>query len=138
MVHPILHRGLQRAGRVRHDVELCMLKICAVNTDARAARALARHTVAFSATLGHYDIVLDPMGFTDAARAIRSAMRRNDIPGMLNAVTDDMVAALTVAGTPDEVRRQLGQFAGLVDTVILCSPFFAVGPEEGKANHQAL
>jgi alkanesulfonate monooxygenase SsuD/methylene tetrahydromethanopterin reductase-like flavin-dependent oxidoreductase (luciferase family) len=34
VVHPNLHRGLQRAGRSRHDVELCMLKICAVNTDA--------------------------------------------------------------------------------------------------------
>ena len=138
VVHPHLQRGLQRAGRVRHDVELCMLKICAVNTDARAARALARHTVAFSATLGHYDIVLDPMGFTDAARAIRAVLHRNDIPGMLSAVTDEMVAALAVAGTPDEVRHQLGQFEGLVDTVILCSPFFAVDPEEVKANHQAL
>jgi len=138
VVYPNLHRGLQRAGRARHDVELCMLKICAVNPDARAARALARSAVAFTASLDYYDIVLDPMGFTDAARAIRAAMRRNDIAGMLSAVTDEMVAALTVAGTPDEVRRQLGQFAGLVDTVILCSPYFAGGPEDVKANHQAM
>jgi alkanesulfonate monooxygenase SsuD/methylene tetrahydromethanopterin reductase-like flavin-dependent oxidoreductase (luciferase family) len=78
------------------------------------------------------------MGFTDAARAIRAALARNDIPGMLSAVTDEMVAALTVAGTPDEVRRQLGQFAGLVDTVILCSPYFAGDLEAVQANHQAM
>jgi alkanesulfonate monooxygenase SsuD/methylene tetrahydromethanopterin reductase-like flavin-dependent oxidoreductase (luciferase family) len=78
------------------------------------------------------------MGFTEAALAIRSAMRRNDIAGMISAVTDEMVEALTVAGTPDDVRRQLGQFDGLVDTVILCSPFFAVGTAEVKANHQAM
>ena len=98
VVHPNLQRGLQRAGRKRQDVELCMLKICAVNNDAMAARALARHAVAFTATLVYYDIVLDPMGFTEAARAIRAAMRRHDIPGMLSAVTDEMVAALTIAG----------------------------------------
>jgi probable F420-dependent oxidoreductase len=138
VVHPNLQRGLQRAGRVRQDVELCALKICAVNNNARAARALARHAVAFNATLVYYDIVLDPMGFTEVALAIRSAMSRNDIPGMISAVTDEMVEALTVAGTPDDVRRQLGQFDGLVDTVILCSPYFAVGPEEVKANHQAM
>jgi alkanesulfonate monooxygenase SsuD/methylene tetrahydromethanopterin reductase-like flavin-dependent oxidoreductase (luciferase family) len=138
VVHPNLQRGLQRAGRMRHDVELCTLKICAVNSDARAARALARHAVAFNATLVHYDIVLVPIGFTAAALAIRSAMSRYDIPGMISAVTDEMVEALTVAGTPDDVRRQLGQFDGLVDTVILCSPYFAVGPEEVKANHQAM
>jgi len=138
VVHPNLQRGLQRAGRVRQDVELCTIKICAVHNDARTARALARHAVAFYATLVYYDIVLVPMGFTEAALAIRSAMSRNDIPGMISAVTDEMVEALTVAGTPDDVRRQLGQFDGLVDTVILYGPYFAVGTEEVKANHQAM
>jgi len=138
VVHPNLQRGLQRAGRVRQDVELCTIKICAVHQDARAARALARHAVAFYATLAYYDIVLAPLGFTEAALAIRSAMSRHDIPGMLNAVTEEMVEALTVAGTPDEVRRQLGQFDGLVDTVILYGPYFAVGPEAVKTNHQGI
>ena len=78
------------------------------------------------------------MGFTEAALAIRSAMSHNDIPGMISAVTDEMVEALTVAGTPDDVRRQLSQFDGLVDTVILYGPYFAVGTEEVKANHQAM
>lgn len=138
VVHPNLQRGLQRAGRGRHDVELCTIKICAVHNDAKTARALARHAVAFYTTLAYYDIVLAPMGFTDAALAIRAAMGRNDIPGMISAVTDEMVEALTVAGTPDDVRRQLSQFAGLVDTVILYGPYFAVSPEAVKANHQAM
>jgi hypothetical protein len=36
------------------------------------------------------------------------------------------------------VHRQLGKFDGLVDTMILYSPYFAVGVEEAKANHQAM
>src|SRR5262249_746512 len=106
--------------------------------DAHTARALARHAIAFYATLAYYDIVLTPMGFTEAALAIRAAMSRHDIPGMINAVTDAMVEALAVAGTPDEVRRQLAQFDGLVDTVILYGPYFAVDSEAVKANHQAM
>jgi alkanesulfonate monooxygenase SsuD/methylene tetrahydromethanopterin reductase-like flavin-dependent oxidoreductase (luciferase family) len=65
-------------------------------------------------------------------------MGRNDIPGMISAVTDEMVKALTVAGTPDDVPSQLGQFDGLVDTVILYGPYFAVGADAVKANHQAM
>jgi len=118
VVHPNLQQGLERAKRSRQSVELCALKICAVSKDARAARALARHAVAFYTTLPYYDIVLEPMGFTAAAVAIRAAFSRQDIPGMLHAVTDEMVEALAVAGTPDDVHRQLGQFEGLVDTMI--------------------
>src|SRR5215468_9047127 len=67
VVHPNLQQGLDRAGRIRQDVELCTIKICAVHRDARTARALARHGVAFYTTLPYYDIVLTPMGFTEEA-----------------------------------------------------------------------
>jgi len=45
------------------------------------------------------------MEFAEAARVIRAAFCRNDIAGMLSAITDEMVEALAVAGTPDDVRR---------------------------------
>jgi probable F420-dependent oxidoreductase len=138
VVHPHLQQGLERAGRSRQSVELCGMKICAVSTNAQEARALARHAIAFYTTLPYYDIVLEPMGFAGAAHAIRAAVSHQDIPAMLNAVTDEMVEALAVAGTPDDVHRQLGKFDGLVDTMILYSPYFAVGVEEAKANHQAM
>lgn len=138
VVYPNLQRALDRTGRTRHEVELCAVKQCAVSTDAREARALARHAIAFYATIPYYDIVLEPMGFAEAARVIRAAFSRNDIAGMLRAVTDEMVAALAVAGTPDEVRRQLRQFDGLVDTMLLSCPYFAVGTDEAKANHHAM
>lgn len=138
VVHPNLQQGMARAGRSRQEVELCGVKICAVNKDPREARALARHAIAFYTTIPYYDIVLEPMGFGEAARAIRAALSRQDIPGMLRAVTEEMVDALALAGTPDDVRRQVGQFDGLVDTMLLSCPYFAVEAEEAKANHQAM
>jgi len=82
--------------------------------------------------------VLDPMGFTGAKLSIRSAMTRGDVQGALNAVTDEMIDALVLAGTPDDVHKQLEKFEGLFDTLILLSPFFGVDPEETRANHRSM
>ncbi len=119
-------------------MEVCVTKICAVNQDAGQARTLARHAVAFYSTLPYYSIVLDPMGFAEEKLVIGEAMSRGDIPSMLDAVTDEMVDALALAGTPDDVHRQLEGFDGLVDTVLLYCPHFAVEPAETKANHDAM
>ena len=138
VVHPNLKKGMDAAGRSPKEVEVCVTKICAVNRDARQARALARHAVAFYSTLPYYSIVLDPMGFAEEKMAIGEAMSRGDIPAMLNAVTDEMVDALALAGTADDVHRQLEGFDGLVDTVLLFCPHLAVEPEDTKANHEAM
>lgn len=138
VVHPNLQKGLAATQRSRDRFELCGLKVCAVNKDVRAARALARHSIAFSSSLPYFDIVLDPMGFTEAKLQIRAARARNDVPGMINAVTEEMIDALVLAGTPDDVHRQVAQFDGLFDTLLLLCPFFGVDPEESRANHHAI
>lgn len=138
VVHPNLKRGLDSSGRSLEDVEICAIKCCAVNKDARQARQLSRHIIAFYATLPYFDIVLDPMGFTEAKLAIQDAMSRGDIPAMLAAVTEEMIDALVLAGTPDDVRRQLRAFDGLFETTLLFCPFFAVEPDVTRANHEAM
>jgi alkanesulfonate monooxygenase SsuD/methylene tetrahydromethanopterin reductase-like flavin-dependent oxidoreductase (luciferase family) len=138
VVHSNIQKGLATAGRSRESFELCAFKVCAVNTDVQAARRLARHAIVFSSSLPYFDIVLDPMGFTAAKLQIRDAMGRQDLSTALNAVTEDMVDALVLAGTVDDVHRQVAAFDGLFDTLILLSPFFGVEPEEAKANHRAM
>jgi stage V sporulation protein SpoVS len=138
IVHPNLAKGLARANREKGAVEVCTVGICAVNQDAARARDLARHGIAFYATLPYYDIVLRPLGFDTDVKAIRDAFGRLDFPGMFKAVTDDMVAALALAGTPDDGRRQRKRFDGLADSVLLYSPYFGVSREETRANHAAI
>lgn len=60
------------------------------------------------------------------------------IPGMLSAVTDSMVDTLILAGTPDDVHRQVQAYARLLDTMLLYCPYFTVGLEETLANHAAM
>ena len=138
IVHPNLAKGLGRANREKSSVEVCAMRICSVNSDVARARDLARHGIAFYATFPYYDIVLSPLGFDAEVEAIRDSFNRRDIPAMFNAVTDDMVAALALAGTPDDVRRRLGEFDGLADSVVLYSPYFGVSREETRANHAAM
>lgn len=138
VVHPSIKAGMSRSGRDAKGFEFCTLKVCAVNADRRRARDLARHTIAFYSTLPYFDIVLDPAGFGAPKQKIRAAFARGDIPAMLKEVTEDMVDALVLAGTADEVRAQAKRFEGLIDTLILYSPTFAVEADEAKANHEAI
>jgi hypothetical protein len=56
---------------------------------------------------------------------------------MLNAVTEEMIDALVVAGAPDDVHRQLEPWEGLYDLLLYCPPHFA-DPTEMQANHEAM
>lgn len=138
VVRPQVRRGLERAGRSGDPFEFTTLKVCGVDADRSAARERARHTIAFYSTLPYFDVVLDPAGFTDAKLRIREAFARGDVPAMLREVTEEMVDELALAGTADEVREQARRYEGLVDTLILYSPTFAIGPDEQRANHEAM
>lgn len=139
VVHPNLKKGAARAGRsLDSNYEICAIKPCAVNKDRKQARELGKHVIAFYATLPYFDAVLDPAGFYEPKMKIREAMQRNDIRGMLDNVTEDMVDTLVLAGTADDVRRQLKEFDGLFETTLLFTPFFFVDPAETKANHAAM
>ena len=138
IVHPRIAAGMARAGRAGAPFEIAALKACTVHEDRKRARALARHAIAFYATLDYFDVVLDPAGFAEQKERIRAAHARNDLSAMLDAVTEDMIDALVLAGTAAEVRAQLAPFEGLIDTVILTCPSFPGDPEETRANHEAM
>ena len=138
VVHPNLKKGFGQSGRDKGSFEICAVKCCAVDNNRKQARALARHAVAFYSTLPYFDVVLDPMGFTEEKLTIRDAMARNDVPTVLDAVTEDMIDALVLAGTPDDVRKQLAAFEGLFDTLILLSPSFAADQQEVHDNNAAM
>ncbi len=138
IVHPNIKAGLDRAGRSASSLELCSLKVCSVDKDRARARRNARNPIAFYANLPYFDQVLDPAGFEKPKRAIRAAMARNDVDGARDLVTEEMIDALVLAGTPDEVRGQLDKFEGLFETVLLYCPMPWMAPEDSKANHLAM
>ncbi len=138
IVHPAVKEGLSRAGRDPSSFEHCAVKICSVDKDRARARQRARPCVAFYTRLPYFDQVLDPAGFTREKLAIREAWARADVAAMAELVTEDMIDALALAGTPDDVRGQLDRFEGLFETILLYCPNPFVEREESLANHEAM
>ena len=138
IVHPMVREGLASAGRDPSTFEHCAVKICSVDSDRGRARQRARPCIAFYSRLPYFDQVLDPAGFTREKLAIREAWSRADVAAMTALVTDDMIDALALVGTPDEVRGQLDRFEGLFETVLLYCPNPFIERAESLANHAAM
>lgn len=122
VVRPALARGAERAGRAEPPPVAGYLTCC-VGEDGEHARMAARGVIAFNSTVSTYRPVLSHHGFDAEADRIRAAWERGDFAGMAAAVSDDMLEAIAVAGTPDEVRRQYEERrAGLFERTLLWTP----------------
>jgi probable F420-dependent oxidoreductase len=137
-VLPAVADGLARAGKARADFDLASCIIVSVSRDREQARQEARQQIAFYATVRTYDLLLDSSGFTREKDALRQAFRTMDIGGMAAAVSDEMLAQTAIAGTPDDCRRQLEAYDGLVDTAMLYAPTFGVDPQRVSENHRLI
>ncbi|ROO87894.1 alkanesulfonate monooxygenase SsuD/methylene tetrahydromethanopterin reductase-like flavin-dependent oxidoreductase (luciferase family) [Actinocorallia herbida] len=84
--------------------------ITAVDDEApeRAIRD-ARRMVGFYLTVKTYDPYVEHHGWTEEVERQRDAFRKGDIDGMAAAVTDEMLAEITVCGTTAEARAQLAK-----------------------------
>lgn len=122
VVRPALARGAERAGRAAPP-PIAGYVTCVAGEDSEAARAAARGVVAFNSTVSTYRPILSHHGFDEQADRIRAAWEERDWGGMAAAVTDEMLDAIAIAGTPDEVRSQYEQRReGLFERALLWTP----------------
>jgi alkanesulfonate monooxygenase SsuD/methylene tetrahydromethanopterin reductase-like flavin-dependent oxidoreductase (luciferase family) len=123
VVRPALARGAERAGRDAPP-PIAGYVTCWVDEDGDAARQAARAVIAFNSTVATYRPVLAHHGFDSDADRIREAWKRGDPEAMSAAVSDEMLEAIAVAGTPDEVRAQFARRrADLFERSLLWTPF---------------
>ena len=111
-------------------VETAAFVSTSVAADARDARAAARPPVAFIAA-GAPDPVLERHDIDrEAAHAIGDRIGAGDYEAAFEAVTDAMLDAFAVAGTPAEVGRQFEAILEHVDGLVAASP---LGPNRPAA-----
>ncbi len=118
--------------------ELAPYVICSVSEDREQARQEVRAQIAFYYTTRLYHSVLDVHGWRDIGESISAAFRKMDFKAMEAAVTDEMIDAIAVAGTPDEVRDRIAQWDGLSDHLLLYSPSVGMKPERVQENLAAI
>jgi probable F420-dependent oxidoreductase len=135
---PAMALGLQRSGRRRQDFHFCAAALCAIGRDARDARRAAAASIAHYATVTAFEPVFLSHGFEAPLQAIHEAFLRGDTGAMIAAVSQEMVDAFAVAGTPDLVRKRVGIYGELADSVALSWPEHFLPRDEVEAYREAV
>ena len=74
----------------------------------------------------------------EVGQKCRAALRSFDVKAMAEAVPDELVEEIAIAGTPDEARQRLGQWKDLTERPLLYAPTVGVPPARLQANLEAM
>jgi 5,10-methylenetetrahydromethanopterin reductase len=113
--------GARRAGRAADAVDVASLIPCAVADTTAAARDAMRPAVGlYAGFFPRYNRLLAEAGFGDAVRAIKEAFDRGGGEAAAKLVPDELIDAVTLAGTPDACRERLAAYrrAGLALPIV--------------------
>ena len=120
VVHPNLEAGAARAGRPKPEVAALLL--CSVSEDREEAIRRARINV------GNYICFpgADPMvQFNGVEQARNKVLEKlfTDGPSAFDLLPEEVVKRFAICGTPEEGRAQLSEYEGLLDHIVLHTPY---------------
>ena len=118
---PAVERGAARAGRSLTDVEIAFpLMAIVADSDEQLARGreAMRPRLAFYGSTPAYRVILDMHGWGDLQPELNRLSKSGDWTTMSSLITDEMVDAFSVRGTPDEIGpRVRARYGDLVQRV---------------------
>jgi probable F420-dependent oxidoreductase len=109
-VLPALEKGFAAAGGKREGFGISCQTIVMMGSDdeqIRQARSKARGQISFYGSTPAYALVLDHMGVGDLHPELNRLSKQGKWLDMMALVTDDMLDAIGVSGTPAEVGAKL-------------------------------
>jgi probable F420-dependent oxidoreductase len=137
-VLPEIRAGLESSGRERKEFAAASIITCAVSRDRKRAMEAARATIAFYGTVRTYEPPFRLHGFTQETAKIREAFIEGDVKSMIAAVSDDMVNTFAVVGSPDECRKRISSYRGILDLPILSAPHYYIDFEEVREYQKSI
>ena len=123
-----LDQTLAAKGRKRGDFHVNLWNYAAIGKDRKQAIDDMRGTIAFYSSIAQYQKYYAAHGFGAEANAVIEAASRKDTAAMLKAVPDEMVATLSIAGTPDDARERISKMWEYADSITLSPPQYFVSP----------
>jgi probable F420-dependent oxidoreductase len=139
-VLPNIDAALAEAGRPRDGFTVAQGLILCIAEDREVARREAATQIAFYGTTPNYLPVFAAHGdehLMDAYRRVFVSSGR-DPAAMAAAVSDEVIDRYAVAGTPDEVRDRVAEYAGHLDHLILGGAWYRVPPQRMAENLWAI
>jgi probable F420-dependent oxidoreductase len=123
VVVPNLRAGAERAGRPLDEIDVACGFPTIVTADESGLQLVKGQALMFATATSsspHYASSFAAAGFGDEVRAIQERVARGDVDGALALVSDELADAVTLAGSPEQVRQRIAQYrvAGL-DTIAL-------------------
>lgn len=119
-------RGVELGGRDRDEQRVTLsLTCCALDDRERARRLVRGHLVFYIGAMGtFYREALAKQGYEEEANAIAQRVGSGDNEAAMDALTDELLDAFAVAGTPAECRERLAEFEALdgVDAISVSFP----------------
>jgi alkanesulfonate monooxygenase SsuD/methylene tetrahydromethanopterin reductase-like flavin-dependent oxidoreductase (luciferase family) len=131
---PWLRSAEAAAGRPAGACRLLPYVLTSIQPDRALARRDARSQIGFYFTVSVYRSILEFHGRPDVADACRRALATFDVRAMGEAIPDELVDEIAVAGTPDEARERLAAWRELCDEPLLYAPSVGVPRERLEAN----
>jgi probable F420-dependent oxidoreductase len=107
---PALQRGFAEAGKTRDDFEISCQTITMMGANDEQiakARSKAKGQISFYGSTPAYRVVLDHMGVGDLQPELNRLSKQGKWLDMMKLVSDDMVDAIGVSGTPAELGAKL-------------------------------
>jgi len=95
------------AGRDPKEVKLLTLLMTVADPADAASLDAMRRGIAFYCASEHYQHIAEISGLGAAARKVKEVWETRDFKGAAQLVTDDMLRAFSLCGTPDECRSRL-------------------------------
>jgi probable F420-dependent oxidoreductase len=137
LVREGLADGAKRTGRDPGRIAVTTLLPAAVGETRREALDVLRPGLAFYAGFfPRYNRMMAEHGFVDEAAAIAEAWSRGDREAAERAVSDALIDATSIAGTPEQCRERIDAYRQSGIDVPILSPF-ARGPG-AKARFEAV
>lgn len=139
-VLPRIDEALATAGRSRDDFTVAQGLILCVAEDREVARREAATQIAFYGTTPNYLPVFAAHGDEHLMETYRDVFISSgkDPDAMAAAVSDEVIDRYAVAGTPDEVRDRVAEYAAHLDHLILGGAWYRVPPQRMAENLWAI
>ncbi|MGC9514453.1 5,10-methylenetetrahydromethanopterin reductase [Methanocrinis sp.] len=128
---PLVKKGAEKAGRDPEEVEICAYTSFSADKNGERAVAEAKIVVAFIVA-GSPETVLSRHGIKpEEAAAVSGAIARGDFGSALGAVSETMIRAFSVSGTPDDCKARMEELIATgVTQIVVGSP---IGPNKERA-----
>jgi F420-dependent oxidoreductase-like protein len=132
-----IERGLAKGGRSREDLEVSPSLQVAIDGDLEAARGVVKASLLLyfggmgSRKTNFYVDLAHRFGYGDVADEVQSLYQDGKREDAYAAIPDEIVDAVALVGTEDEVAQRLERFIGTGIDRLIVSPYHA-GLDQAK------